>query len=325
MYIATANRACSLIYSYIKKHTLQDGVWLLPVNVCPVVPLTFYSANIQFKFVDINPKSLCINEDDCINLVKNAPQGYCGIIFVRTYGYVYDTTTFFSNIHDISPNIHIIDDRCLCLPEIEPQSFGSDMIVYSTGHCKQIDLGIGGFALYEQNETYEIDNYLYYDGTDEEKLYKEAYNNNHNLKAIPYGWLKLDSYTDAHTYWEEIKGKIDNRNTQRESINNIYRNRLPIEIQMEEHFQQWRFNIRVPNALKNKILQALFNNDLFASNHYHSANRLFDQRSFENSDELYKSVINLFNDNHYTPEMATRTTDVINKILRTNDNTYSFQ
>ena len=64
----TANRACSLIYSFIKE---QDaGVWLLPVNVCPDVPLTFYSAKIPFEFVDINPTTLCIDENECLALLK---------------------------------------------------------------------------------------------------------------------------------------------------------------------------------------------------------------------------------------------------------------
>lgn len=310
----TANRACSLIYSFIKE---QDaGVWLLPVNVCPDVPLTFCSAKIPFEFVDINPTTLCIDENECLALLKKAPDKYRGIVYVRTYGYLFDTQNFVSECKRIIPSLKIIDDRCLCLPSFKPVLYGADMVLYSTGHCKQIDLGGGGLAFYSRLTSYNIDQDLIYDGTNEEDIYKKSYELNKPLEIIPTGWLKLDSYKDYLTYKEEIEVNIPKRIETRDELNKIYNNNLPDNIKLDSCFQEWRFNIRVPIHLKDYILSELRANNLFASSHYHSANRLFGNDIYNCSDNLYASVINLFNDKYYTTAKAEKTCEIINKIIK---------
>ena len=92
-YIATANRACSLLYSYLKKHS--GGTWLLPVNVCPDVPLTFHLASVSFQFVDIDSQTLCIDINQVRQLLKDNKSKYVGMVYVRTYGYLYDTRGLF--------------------------------------------------------------------------------------------------------------------------------------------------------------------------------------------------------------------------------------
>ena len=82
-----ANRACGILYRILK--AIDTSLpFLLPANVCPVVPLTFLSAGIKFKFIDINPNTLCIDEAMCINEIRT--KQYAGLMFIRTYGYVYD-------------------------------------------------------------------------------------------------------------------------------------------------------------------------------------------------------------------------------------------
>lgn len=309
----TANRACSLIYSYIK--TYSHGKWLLPVNCCPDIPLTFCLAGVEFEFVDIDPNTLCIEEVSCLERLNNFSQEYAGLFFVRTYGYLYNTLKFFTECKSVCPNLKVLDDRCLCLPERNPEFYNSDMILYSTGHCKQIDLGGGGLAYYSSVETYVKDSNLIYDGTDEETLYKNAYKENTLLNEIPQGWLKLDDYNDYKSYIEVIESKKKFRISQREKLNAIYHNNLPKNIQLPLAYNEWRFNIQVPLHLKDAILHELFANNLFASNHYHSVNRLFNTDSYPYSDYIYASVLNLFNDINYTEEQAFKTTEVINKIL----------
>ena len=99
-YIATANRACSLLYSFIKEHS--GGVWLLPVNVCPDVPLTFCLAKVPFLFVDINPETLCIDIDVVEHILHQSPSEYKGVLFVRTYGVLKDTSCEFEQIKSIN-------------------------------------------------------------------------------------------------------------------------------------------------------------------------------------------------------------------------------
>lgn len=311
--MATANRACSLLYSYIKNH--DCGMWLLPVNVCPDVPLTFCLANVPFQFVDIDPQTLCIDTEKVDRILHQSSSVYAGVLYVRTYGVLKDTSEEFENIKSISKKILIIDDRCLCIPERKPQFWNADMILYSTGHCKQIDLGGGGMAFYKDHYQYNIDYNLYYDSTDEEALYKEAFRVGEPLKRIPKGWLKMEPYCSIDNYFDCIEKTIPQRQKLRESINEIYIQNLPSIIQMSSEYQSWRFNIKVAPTLKEKILKDLFEKGLFASSHYHSANRLFDKQKYPISDSLFESIINLFNDKYYSPDKAFMTCKIINKAI----------
>ena len=316
LYMATANRACSLLYSYIKEHNC--GMWLLPVNVCPDVPLTFCLANVPFQFVDINPKTLCIDTEEVDRILHQSSSDYAGVLYVRTYGVLKDTSEEFENIKSISKKILIIDDRCLCVPERNPQFWGADMLLYSTGHCKQIDFSGGGLAFYKEENRYAIDEDLFYNGTDEECLYKKAFGEGKPFKEVPEGWLKMDTYLPIKDYLSNIDNAIPKRQVQRELINSIYTRLLPACIQLSSDFQSWRFNIKVAPNLKDKILKELFKKGLFASSHYHSVNRLFDKQEYPISDSLFKSVINLFNDNYYSQKKAIETCEIINKIVNIN-------
>lgn len=315
MNVNTANRASALLYSFIKEHI--NGTWLLPVNVCPDVPLTFYAAGVPFEFVDIDRSSLCIQEEQCLDLLQKDDAHYAGIVFVRTYGYVYDSTSFFARCKSFNPNFQIIDDRCLCIPEETPDFYGADMVLYSTGHCKQIDLGGGGLAFYQVPTNYNRDMSHLYTGEDEEAQYKEAFAQRKQLNPVPKGWLNLEVYDGYDEYMAKINSQIPKRIELRKSLNQIYKKNLPSQIQMPDAFNQWRFHIKLEPVLKNRVLEELFKNGLFASNHYQSANRLFDKKVYVNSDMLYDSVINLFNDKHYTEEMAKETCKIILANLNT--------
>lgn len=312
-YVVTANRACSLLYSYIREHA--NGIWLLPVNVCPDVPLTFCLANVPFEFVDIGPDTLCLDINKVEQILHQSPSCYVGVLFVRTYGVLNDTSSEFNRIKAIKEDILIVDDRCLCVPERYPKFWNADMILYSTGHCKQIDLGGGGMAFYKVETQFRIDSTLIFDGTDEEELYKKSYLTGNPLDKIPQGWLNMDKYLPSDEYLSRIEKAVPKRLEYRDMINNIYVNNLPPSIQMRQEYQTWRFNIRVKPSSKKTILDRLFKSGLFASNHYHSANRLFDFKKFPTSDALHESVINLFNDMHYSVTQAIRTCDIINATL----------
>lgn len=313
-HVASANRACSLLYSFIKEQ--PQGIWLLPVNVCPDVPLTFVLAGIQFQFVDIDPQTLCIDIDECKRRIKSKDTIIIGLVYVRTYGFLSDTSELFFSLKDANSKICIIDDRCLCIPEVPSDFGGADMILYSTGHCKPIDFGGGGLAFYAQTTVYNSDANLYYDGTDEERLYKEAYAKEMPFSSTPQGWLHLGQYKNPDIYLHEISQSRKKRIEQREKLNEIYRDSLPKSIQMDLSFQDWRFNIIVPSTIKKNILNKLFDNGLFASSHYHSANRLFDTYEYRYSDRLFSHIINLFNDKYYTEEKAIKTCRIINEIYK---------
>lgn len=314
LYCQTANRACSLLYSYLKKSDTK-GFWLIPVNVCPVVPLTFCLARIPFEFVDIDPQTLCLDLNKTLSKIESSPSKYDGMIFVRSYGYLYNTSVEFSIIKAASVGFKIIDDRCLCIPERSPDLFNSDMVLYSTGHCKQIDLGSGGIAFYSSFFQYKIDEYLQYNNVDIESIYKKAFQSGQPLNEVPEGWLKMETLFPNEDYFYMIEKRKNKRLSQRALLNNIYNSNLPNNIKFPVEFQEWRFNIKVPAEKKEIILKNLFKNNLFASCHYHSANKLFDNGVYTNSDNLFDQVINLFNDDYYTEDQAFMTCNIINQIL----------
>ncbi len=312
--VITANRACAILYSYVQLK--KKGFWLIPVNVCPDIPLTLCAAKIPFEFVDISPSNLCIDEKICLELLSKHRDKYTGIIYVRTYGNLYDSSQFFDACRTLVPNIAIVDDRCLCLPSVEPEMYNADLILYSTGHCKQIDLGGGGYAF--SKEKFHLVANMLYDGTNQEIIYKQAYKEDKIIDVIPFGWLEVSEYKDWGLYENIIQSHIPERIIKREKLNCIYRNNLIKDIQFRESFQQWRFNVRVTETKKEVILNNLFSKGLFASNHYRCASKLFNNREYPNAVELYNTTINLFNDENYTEEMALQTCSLINKVLSNN-------
>lgn len=315
IFVNTANRACSLIYSYIKKY--NQGTWLLPVNVCPDVPLTFCLAGVAVEFVDIDTVTWCIDTHECLRRLRLHPKRYAGIILVRTYGYLFDSTQFVSACKAIKGTLKIIDDRCLCIPQRHPDMYDADVVLYSTGHCKQIDLGGGGLAFYKSEEPYEVDKNLAYNGTDEETIYKAAFAENERLAQVPTGWLNQTGFMPWNDYIEIIEPKVVERISYRTKLNAIYTLNLPKSIQIDSRYNDWRFNVIVPASLKREILQALFDNGLFASSHYHSVNRLFDNEHYPHSDALHSGVINLFNDINYSENMAKKSCNIITSYLAT--------
>ena len=269
----------------------------------------------KFEFVDINSNTLVIDEKECLKRLQSHKDYYAGIVYVRTYGFLSDTTQFSKACRELQPALKILDDRCLCMPERHPKMFSSDMVLYSTGHCKPIDFNGGGLAFYNQVETYQIDSNLEYLGINEEALYKQTFAENKPFSTIPTGWLKQDTYLDSDTYLSNIEKTKKESLFHRKAINSIYSSLLPEYVQYPPEYNSWRFNIRVPQHLKEGILQTLFENGLFASSHYRSANKLFDQEIFLHSDELFATVINLFNDKYFSIEKAMKTVKIINSIL----------
>ena len=88
-----ARRASTILYNFLLSNKTQTGYWLIPLNTCPIVPITFQSAGIRFKFVDIDPYHYCIDEN-LVHLAIMDPQCQ-GLLYVHTYGMEYETESFF--------------------------------------------------------------------------------------------------------------------------------------------------------------------------------------------------------------------------------------
>lgn len=215
------------------------------------------------------------------------------VLFVHTYGTERGFDELFGEIKKAKPEVAIIDDKCLCMIDASlNQNSLADLVLFSTGAKKQIDLGSGGFG-------FVADTWDYY----------ETKGNCCWMNCLDGNWQDLLYIENGELrFSDELCCRINDMKSHRDTLNSIYKRNLPKEIQLPESFQRWRFNIWVEN--KDEVLQTLFSNGLFASGHY----KPFDERC-ENSKDLFHHVINLFEDGYYTEDQANRTCNLINGIL----------
>jgi len=144
MNIIQAPRASAILYNLLNS---QDNSlpWLLPANICPIVPITFFKAKVPIEFVDISAGTLHMDLEQAEGRLK---RGNCGgILYAHTYGEPSTPDEFFRHVKSNYPKLLLVDDRCLCVPDLEPNpEMAADVALYSTGYAKVVDLNFGGYA-----------------------------------------------------------------------------------------------------------------------------------------------------------------------------------
>jgi dTDP-4-amino-4,6-dideoxygalactose transaminase len=238
------------------------------------VPETFVHAGVPFEFVDISKASLHMDLDRAETRLR---RGKCaGLLYAHTYGEPSTPFGFFEAARALHPEMVIVDDRCLCTPEFDVESMPSvaDVVLFSTGYAKIVDLNSGGYAFVNERIALET----------------------------------TAGLTDWDTYRGQIEARLESSLFYRAALNEIYASRLPAEIQLPAQYQQWRFNIRVRN--KTAVLRAIFNDGLFASSHYPA---LGNAPNVPEAASLANNVINLFNDHHFDSQKAERVCEIIQR------------
>lgn len=276
MNLVTDNRASRILYNYLATNQFAKP-FLIPVNVCGIIPPVFAEAGVPVEYVDIDKITLCLDLEQFTSVLDL----YSGVLFVHTYGTERGFEEEFKRIKHIDPNFQIIDDKCLCVPYWDCGDTYADIQLYSVGERKQVDCGRGGFAFIKDGIPY-----------DSRPLVKDS--------VLDDSQWALD--------FDVLKERIDVSRHHKKRLNAIYQKRLPGRIQLDEEFQNWRFNILVDN--KDVILKELFENGLFASSHYSPLMPMTGT-----AEALQKRVINLFNDFYFTEEMAQKACDIILRYL----------
>ena len=276
MKLLTANRANKLLYNFLKVNKLSGNV-LLPANVCPDVVKTLHHAGLSTTFVDLQVDNLCIHQEAVLRLAKEASM----LLFVHTYGIEHDFYAFFEQVREQNPDIIIVDDKCLCLPDLDVKDSAADLVLYSTGENKMINLGGGAIG-------YLADQWEYDEVRVEES---ELLSNELWLLDPKQLYMKMDSII-AH----------------KEKLNTIYRAMLPEAIQLPDAYQHWRFNILVPN--QEQVLAALAAEGIPADCAYPSQDEACVVAS-----NLHTLSVNLYNDKNLTPDQATRACEIIKECL----------
>lgn len=276
MKLLTANRANKLLYNFLKVNNLSGNV-LLPANICSDVVKTLQYAGLTTTFVDLQVDNLCISQEAVLRLAKQASM----LLFVHTYGIEHDFYTFFEQVREQNPDIIIVDDKCLCLPDLDVKDSAADLVLYSTGENKMINLGGGAIG-------YLADQWEYDEVRVEES---ELLSNELWLLDPKQLYMKMDAII-AH----------------KEKLNTIYRALLPEAIQLPDAYQHWRFNILVPN--QEQVLAALAAEGILADCAYPSQDEACVVAS-----NLHTLSVNLYNDKHLTPDQATRACEIIKECL----------
>ncbi len=272
----TGYRANRVLYNFLRSNECKTII--VPANICGGVVRLLQWMQCTIIYCDINPATLCMDEEAVLQVVDQAD----AILFVHTYGVETDFAESFAKFRERNPKIAIIDDRCLCMPDVEIEDSAADMVLFSTGEKKLVNLGIGGIG-------FVADGWKYAEFEVEEN---EVLNN-----------AKWELEDDV------LLSKMDATIAHKEKLNAIYRKALPKSILLPEAYQHWRFNILVPN--KAEIMQAIFDAGLFASGHYAPQSH-----DCPVAGKLYEHVINLFNDEYFTEEQAEKTCAIINKFYR---------
>lgn len=310
MQLVQASRASAILYSLLTSQE-DKRPWLLPANICPVVPITFFKAGVPFQFVDISQRTLHMDLDQAQELIKNHKFG--GLLYAHTYGELSTPNDFFESIRSFSPDLTMIDDRCLCIPDLEfdPAS-KADLQLYSTGYAKLVDLGFGGYAFMSDGVGYQPAHLTFLPGDHEEmeRAYKDAVSQRARFVYKDSDWLETDASIPS---WNEYCHQIEQTRTEslehRALLNEIYANLLPQEIQLPAEFQSWRFNIRVKD--KRRVLDAIFSSGLFASSHYASLAGIMDEGRAPEAEALGEHIVNLFNDHHFSADQAEQVCKII--------------
>ena len=310
MQIVQAPRASAILYNLLKS---QDKLrpWLLPANICPIVPITFFKAGIPIEFVDISAETLHMDLEQAEGQLERGVYG--GILYAHTYGEPSIPNDFFQHVKSRYPDLFLVDDRCLCIPDLEPNpEMVADVALYSTGYAKMVELNFGGYAFLKDDIPYQPA-YLPFNSEAHEEIesgYKQAIQNRAQYVYNDSDWLQTDADLPAwYDYHQQIADGVKASLQQRTALNKIYANHLPAEIQLSQEYQFWRFNLRLKN--KDHVLKAIFSAGLFASSHYASLAGIMAPGQCTQAETLANEIINLFNDYYFDPQQAEQVCAVI--------------
>jgi hypothetical protein len=307
-----APRASAILYSLLRQR--GNGLpFLLPANICPIVPLTFLKAGAPFEFVDISPESLGMDTSLLEERLRTANGRFGGILYAHTYGDPSVPYEFFHWIKERWSRLLLIDDRCLCIPDSEPAPESvADVVLYSTGYAKIADIGFGGYAFLRDGSAWERFGLPYNEAELKaiEADYKAYIETGRPYVYHDCAWLQTDAVMPG---WDQFIERVDETMCRsiahRHEINAVYSALIPAELQLGAGFQLWRFNLRLED--KESALKQLFEAQLFASSHYRSLVGIMGEGTDVHARQLAAHVVNLFNDHHYTTDMAELTARIV--------------
>jgi hypothetical protein len=176
-----------------------------------------------------------------------------------------------------------------------------------------VDLGVGGFGRLRPGTAYSCVAGVFSETALQkaEEGTKGALAGGTRFQLEDPRWIDL---REPRVSWAEYSEAIVARSADvarhRAALSRLYSDRLPKEIQLDGSFQDWRFNVFVPEP--GRLVAELFRVGLFASRHYASlGGGVFCEGSFPQTEKAHRSIVNLFNDLNYSVEQAERTAAIV--------------
>lgn len=281
--------------------------------------MTINKAGFKFELIDICPRSLCIDAEALLQKLTTAPERYSAILYVHSYGVETSFEALFRSLKRIAPGILLIDDRCLCIQSFDANhNSAADAVLYSSGYSKYVEMGFGGYAFIKPEVKY-FNVSLSFCPDDHETLVTAMREAQERRRIFCYrdsNWLDGGAPAvsfDAHK--RALTAKLPQVQAHKTKLNRLYQEGIPKEVQLPGIFQNWRFNIIVPD--KEELLRAIFAAGLFASSHYPSLNGVFAEGPDLHASRLHSSMVNLFNNERFTPDQAARVVEIVKKHMGT--------
>jgi len=110
MQLVQTPRASAILYNLLRSQA-SNHPWLLPANICPIVPITFYKAGVPIEFVDISAETLQMDLEQAEWRLDRGP--YVGVLYAHTYGEPSTPNEFFQRVKSRNPDLIAVDDCCL--------------------------------------------------------------------------------------------------------------------------------------------------------------------------------------------------------------------
>jgi glycosyltransferase involved in cell wall biosynthesis len=154
----------------------------------------FFKAGIPIEFVDISAETLHMDLEQVEGRLERGEYG--GVLNAHTYGESSTPNGFFQTIKSRYPDLILVDNRCLCFPDLEPpQELLADLALYSTGYAKMVELNFGGYAFLNDNLPYRPEHSPFSAKAHEEikSGYKKAIQNCTPYVYTDSDWLQTDS------------------------------------------------------------------------------------------------------------------------------------
>ncbi len=313
MKIKCNTRACSVLFNVLKANQISGNV-LMAANICESVPATYMLAGIQPFFCDISLADYQIDKECVVSYIEKHSINV--LHYNHTYGYLSDEdNSFLVEIRRSFPDVFIVDDRCLCLPEVDIGCSVADVVLYSTGPVKCVDIGYGGYGVLQDDVGYD-EFPLNFEPSDLEMFerhIKECHKDPSvfNKDVLFSKWLNVSPVVQ-HEYLETVKRKMTEVQEHKRMLNEIY---SCIPGSLSPGYCNWRYQLMLENS--RECINAIFDRGLFCSAHYMSlGNGYYSDVKTPNCDYLEKHVVNLFNDYRFTRDQAIALSELLCDIAR---------